>query len=230
MNARSKAWISWSSGKDSALALHHALRSPELEVVGLLTTLNAEFGRVAMHGVRRELLEAQAAALGLPLHAVDLPWPCSNQRYEQLIGAAVAQARAEGVEVMIFGDLFLGDVRGYRERMLEGSGLRAVFPLWQRPTAELAQELIERGFRAIITCVDAAQAPPQLAGCSYDAALLARLGPGIDHCGENGEFHTVVIDSPDFDRAIAVTVGETVQREGFHFTDVIPDGRQAAER
>ena len=190
--------------------------------MGLLTTLNAEFSRVAMHGVRRELLEAQAAALELPLHLVELPWPCSNERYEQLMSAAVAQALAEGVEVMVFGDLFLADVRGYRERMLAGSGLRPSFPLWQRPTTELAQELIELGFRAIITCVDAAQAPPELAGRRYDAALLSELGQAIDRCGENGEFHTVVIDSPDFAGPIAVEVGETVERDGFHFTDVIP--------
>lgn len=222
--------MSWSSGKDSALALHHVLSSGEVEVAGLLTTINAEFARVAMHGVRRELLEAQAAALELPLHVVELPWPCSNERYEQLMSAAVAEARGEGVEVMVFGDLFLADVRGYRERMLEGSGLRPIFPLWGRPTAELAAELIALGVKAVITCVDSAQAPAGLAGRWYDATLLGELGPAIDRCGENGEFHTVVVDGPDFKAAIPVVIGETVEREGFVFTDVIPAGIQATAR
>lgn len=224
--------MSWSSGKDSALALHHALHAGEVEVVGLLTTINAEFARVAMHGVRRELLEAQAAALELPLHVVELPWPCSNERYEQLMSTAVAAARAGGVEVMIFGDLFLADVRSYRERMLAGSGLRPIFPLWQRPTTELASELIDLGVRAVITCVDGSQAPAELAGRWYDRALLAELGAEIDCCGENGEFHTVVVDGPDFRAGIPVVIGETVERDGFVFTDVIPAiaGGHAAER
>jgi uncharacterized protein (TIGR00290 family) len=229
--------MSWSSGKDSALALHQALGGSEVEVTGLLTTVNAEFERVAMHGVRRSLLEQQAAALGLPLHVVDLPWPCSNEVYEQLMGSALASAVSAGVEAMVFGDLFLEDVRRYRERMLEGSGLRPLFPLWQRPTAELALELLASGVRAVVTCVDLAQAPDGLAGRWYDEQFLAELPTGVDLCGENGEFHTVVVDAPDFSAAIPVTVGETVERDGFLFTDVIPaEGsglgprRQAAER
>jgi uncharacterized protein (TIGR00290 family) len=224
--------MSWSSGKDSALALHHVLVAGEIEVVGLLTTVNAEFERVAMHGVRRELLEAQAAALDLPLHVVELPWPCSNERYEQLMSAAVAEALSDGVELMIFGDLFLEDVRRYRERMLAGSGLRPLFPLWRRPTAELADELIESGVKAVLTCVDGAQAPRELAGRTYDRAFLAELASSIDRCGENGEFHTVVIDGPDFAAPIPVAIGETVERDGFIFTDVIPApaGTQAAGR
>ena len=214
--------MSWSSGKDSALALHQVLGGGEVEVTGLLTTVNAEFERVAMHGVRRSLLDRQAAALGLPLHVVDLPWPCSNEVYEQLMGDAVASAVAAGVEAVVFGDLFLEDVRRYRERMLEGSGLRPLFPLWQRPTAELARELLASGVRAVVTCVDLAQAPDVLAGRWYDEQFLAELPAGIDRCGENGEFHTVVVDGPDFGAAIPVTVGETVERDGFLFTDVIP--------
>jgi uncharacterized protein (TIGR00290 family) len=217
-----KAWMSWSSGKDSALALHHLLRGGEVVVTGLLTTVNAEFDRVAMHGVRRALLEEQAAALGLPLHVVELPWPCGNEIYEQLMGAAVTSAVSVGVEVMAFGDLFLEDVRAYRERMLEGTGLRPLFPLWQRPTGELAGELLESGIRAVITCVDSAQAPREIAGRWYDAELLAELPPGVDRCGENGEFHTVVVDGPDFGAPIHVTIGETVERDGFVFTDVVP--------
>lgn len=220
--------MSWSSGKDSALALHQVLAAGEIEVAGLLTTVNAAFERVAMHGVRRQLLEAQAAALELPLHVVELPWPCANALYEQRMRAAVTAARSEEVELMVFGDLFLEDVRSYREHMLAGSGLRAIFPLWLRPTRELALELIEVGMKAIITCVDSSQAPCELAGRAYDAALLEQLGEGVDPCGENGEFHTVVIDSPDFRAPIAVERGETVDRDGFIFTDVIPQAPQAA--
>jgi uncharacterized protein (TIGR00290 family) len=233
MSARPKAWISWSSGKDSALALHHVLRAGDVEVAGLLTTVNAEFQRVAMHGVRRELLEAQAAALELPLHVVELPWPCSNESYERLMGAAVVSALSAQVEVIVFGDLFLEDVRRYRERMLDGSGLRPLFPLWQRPTAELADELIDSGVKAVVTCVDSAQAPAGLAGRWYDRAFLAELPGGVDRCGENGEFHTVVVAGPDFGGPIPVVIGETVERDGFIFTDVIPaapPGSQPTER
>ena len=216
--------MSWSSGKDSALALHHILRNGEPEVVGLLTTINTAFERVAMHGVRRTLLEAQAAALDLPLHAVELPWPCSNDVYERLMGDAVATAVASGIEAVVFGDLFLEDIRRYREQTLEGTGLRPLFPLWQRPTTDLAPELIATGVSAVVTCVDPSQAPSQLCGRWYDEAFLAELPQGIDPCGENGEFHTVVVDSPDFHAPIPVTIGETVERDGFMFTDVIPDG------
>ena len=213
--------MSWSSGKDSALALHHARLSGEVEVVGLLTTVNAEFQRVAMHGVRRALLEAQAAELGLPLHVVELPWPCSNEVYEQRISAAVGAAQAAGVEAMVFGDLFLRDVRRYREQTLEGTGLRPLFPLWERPTQAVAQELLELGVRAVVSCVDTSQAPTELAGRWYDEALLAELPPGVDPCGENGEFHTVVVDGPGFSSPLPVTIGETVERDGFLFTDVL---------
>jgi uncharacterized protein (TIGR00290 family) len=220
--ARPKAWISWSSGKDSALALHHARCDGELEVVGMLTTVNAAFDRVAMHGVRRALLEAQAAALGLPLHVVELSWPCSNQVYEQRMSVAVDAGLEAGVDAIVFGDLFLEDVRRYRERALAGTGLRALFPLWQRPTSAVASELLELGVRAVVSCVDPAQAPEALAGRWYDRALLDELPTGVDPCGENGEFHTVVVDGPGFSEAIVVTVGETVERDGFLFTDVIP--------
>lgn len=214
--------MSWSSGKDCALALHRTRTAGEVEVVGLLTTVNAAFGRVAMHGVRRALLEAQAAAVALPLHVVELPWPCSNEVYEQLMGRAVAAAAADGVEAMIFGDLFLEDVRRYRERALEGSGVEPLFPLWQQPTDLLARELLELGVRAVLSCVDPAQAPAALAGRWYDAALLRALPAGVDPCGEHGEFHTVVVDGPGFASAIPVTIGATVERDGFVFTDVVP--------
>ncbi len=216
------AWMSWSSGKDSALALHEARAAEGLEVVGLLTTVNASFDRVAMHGVRRALLEAQAAALGLPLHVVDLPWPCSNEVYEQKMAVAIDEARHAGIDAMVFGDLFLEDIRRYRETALEGTGMTPFFPLWQRPTPDVARSLIDLGFRAVVVCVDPAQAPRHIAGRWYDAALLDELPVGVDPCGENGEFHTVVVDGPGFALPVDVEVGEVVERDGFVFADVVP--------
>lgn len=216
------AWMSWSSGKDSTLALHEILIAGEVEVVGLLTTVNAVAERVAMHGVRRDLLEAQAEALGLPVHVVELPWPCPNEVYEERMAAAVTEAREAGIEIVGFGDLFLEDVRHYREEALAGSGLEPLFPLWQRPTGAVAQEILAVGVRAVVTCVDLAQASGALAGRWYDEAFLADLASGIDPCGENGEFHTFVVDGPGFSRPIEVTLGETVEHDGFAFTDVLP--------
>ncbi len=216
------AWMSWSSGKDSALALHEIRGAGDVEVVGLLTTVNVAAGRVAMHGVRRELLDAQAEALGLPLHVVELPWPCPNEVYEERMDASLAVARGAGVEVVGFGDLFLEDIRRYREEAMAGSGLAPVFPLWMRPTDVVAREILTSGIRAVVTCVDLAQASPALAGRWYDEAFLTDLPPGIDPCGEHGEFHTFVVDGPGLSRPIEVTVGETVERDGFAFTDVVP--------
>jgi uncharacterized protein (TIGR00290 family) len=216
--------MSWSSGKDSTLALHEARSAGEVEVTGLLTTVNSTAGRVAMHAVRRVLLEAQAAALGLPLHVVELPWPCPNEVYEQRMSAAVGAARQQGVERMVFGDLFLADIRAYREASLAGTGITPVFPLWQRPTAVLAREMLACGIRAVITCVDPAQAPASLAGRWYDEALLEALPVGVDPCGESGEFHTFVADGPGFAYPLEVSIGETVERDGFVFTDVLPAG------
>lgn len=214
--------MSWSSGKDSALALHEIRAAGQVEVSGLLTTVNAVAERVAMHGVRRELLEAQAEAVGLPLHVVELPWPCPNGVYEERMAAAVAAARDAGIEIVGFGDLFLEDVRRYREEALAGSGLEPLFPLWLRPTDAVAREILAAGVRAVVTCVDLAQAPGELAGRRYDEAFLADLPSGIDPCGENGEFHTFVVEGPGFTRPLEVTVGETVERDGFAFTDVVP--------
>lgn len=219
---RPLAWMSWSSGKDSAFALDAARRAGEVEITGLLTTVNANADRVAMHAVRRELLEAQAAALGLPLHVVELPWPCPNEVYEQRMSDAVAAARDADVERMVFGDLFLPDVRDYRERMLDGTGITPVFPLWLRGTRELAAEMVASGIRAVLTCVDPAQAPADLAGRWYDAQLLAGLPESVDPCGENGEFHTFVVDGPGFAAPLDVVVGEIVERDGFVFADVQP--------
>jgi uncharacterized protein (TIGR00290 family) len=216
-----RTWVSWSSGKDSTLALAEAREDPSLEVVGLLTTLNRSADRVAMHAVRRELLVAQAEALGLPLHQVDLPWPCSYEEYDRLMTEAVATATAAGVTRMVFGDLFLADVRAYRENALAGTGVEPVFPLWDRPTGELARHMVERGIKATITCVDPRQLDRSFAGRPYDRALLEELPDAVDPCGENGEFHTFVHDGPGFAAPLDVRVGEVVERDGFVFADVL---------
>jgi len=218
---RPRAWLSWSSGKDSAFALRACLEDSDIDVVGLLTTVNSTADRVAMHAVRRELLQAQADSLGLPLHVVELPWPCPNQVYEQQMHKAIDTAVSDGVERMVFGDLFLADVRAYREQMLAGTGIVPVFPLWQRPTALLADEMVQAGIRAVVTCVDPSQAPRELAGRWFDRELIDSLPPHVDRCGENGEFHTFVADSPSFRYPLEVTVGEVVERDGFVFADVV---------
>lgn len=190
------------------------------EICGLVTTVNAQFDRVAMHGVRRELLEAQAVATGLPLWEVALPWPCSNDEYELRMGGLLSRARAAGVELMAFGDLFLEDIRDYRERMLAGSGVVPLFPLWKLPTYQLAREMIGAGLRARVVCVDPKQLDGRFAGRAFDADFLEELPPGADPCGENGEFHTFVWAGPMFFREIAVEPGETVEHDGFVFADL----------
>jgi uncharacterized protein (TIGR00290 family) len=217
---KKKALISWSSGKDSAWTLHVLRQSGEYEIAGLLTTMNAEFDRVAMHGTRRELVEAQAEAAGLPLVTVPLPWPCSNERYEAAIREACVRAVADGVDVMAFGDLFLEDVRKYREDKLAGSGLTPVFPLWGRPTRELVQEMLAGGVKARIVCVDPKKLPKEFAGRDLDESLLNSMPEDVDPCAENGEFHTVAYAGPMFRREIPVESGEVVERDGFVFADL----------
>lgn len=214
--------MSWSSGKDSALALHRSMTETDLEVVGLLTTVNADANRVAMHAVRRALLDSQSDALRLPLHVVEIPSPCPNAIYEEKMRAAVSGARESGIERLIFGDIFLEDIRAYREAMLEGSGIAPTFPLWGKPTDELSREILDLGFSAVVTCVDPQQAPAEIAGRRYDSALLRELPVGVDPCGENGEFHTFVFEGPDFAYPLEVSVGEVVERDGFVFADVAP--------
>jgi len=216
------AWMSWSSGKDSTLALHIAREELGVDVVGLLVTLNAEADRVAMHAVRRTLLAAQAQRLGLPLRIVEIPSPCPNDVYEAQMAAAMSDATAVGVDHVIFGDLFLADIRAYREQMLAGSGIAPLFPLWGRPTDELARSMLESGIRAVLTCVDPSQLSPAFAGRQFDDALLAELPPSVDPCGERGEFHTFVYDGPGFSAPIDVDIGEIVERDGFVFCDVLP--------
>ena len=212
--------IAWSSGKDSAWALHQLQQSQAVEVAGLLSTISAAYDRVSMHGVRRSLVEAQAAALGLPLTLVALPTPCSNEDYGALMGSAMARARAAGIGAVAFGDLFLEDVRRYRERQIERTGLTPLFPLWGSSTAQLAEQMLASGVRAVVTCADPRVVPASTAGRAFDRALLADLPLGVDPCGENGEFHTFAWDGPAFRRPVPVHVGETVTRDGFVFADL----------
>ena len=212
--------LSWSSGKDSAWSLHLLRQDPNVEVVALVTTLNEQFDRVAMHAVRRQLLELQAESVGVPLWTVPLPWPCSNEEYESRMRDLCIRAINEGVEAMAFGDLFLTDIRAYREKQLAGTGLQPLFPVWQIPTAELAPTMIASGLRAKITCIDPRVLPAQFAGRDFDTQFLADLPPGIDPCGENGEFHSFVYDGPGFRQPINVSVGEIVERDGFVFADL----------
>jgi len=217
---RKRVALSWSSGKDSAWSLHLLRQDPNIEVVALVTTLNEQFDRVAMHAVRRELLELQAQSLGVPLWTVPLPWPCSNQEYEARMRDLCTRAINAGVEAMAFGDLFLADIRAYREKQLAGTGLEPLFPVWQIPTDALARTMIASGLRAKITCVDPKVLPREFAGRDFDAQFLADLPPGIDPCGENGEFHSFVYDGPIFVQPLAVEVVQTVDRDGFVFADV----------
>jgi uncharacterized protein (TIGR00290 family) len=214
--------VSWSSGKDSAWTLHVLRRQGDYEIVGLLTTFNEAADRVAMHAVRRELVERQATVAGLPLWDVGLPWPCSNEQYENLMAETCARALAEGIERIAFGDLFLEDVRAYREKQLKHTGLEPIFPLWGRPTHELAKEMIAAGMRAKLTCVDTQQLNARFLGREFDEQFLADLPAGADACGEKGEFHSFVYAGPMFDLEIPVVVGERVVRDQFVFADLTP--------
>jgi uncharacterized protein (TIGR00290 family) len=218
-----KLLISWSSGKDSAWMLYLLRQQGRLDGAALLTTINETADRVAMHGVRRALLEAQANAAGLPLRVIPLPHPCPNEVYEARMRAAVEGAVADGFTFAAFGDLFLADVRQYRERQLAGTGLEPVFPLWGRDTAALAREIVAAGVKATITCVDSRVLDRRFAGRRFDDALLEELPRDIDPCGERGEFHTLVTAGPMFSREIPVKPGAVVEREGFVFADVLPD-------
>jgi len=211
--------LSWSSGKDSAWALHLLRRDPAIELCGLLTTLNDEFQRVAMHGTRRSVLEAQAQAAQLPLWIVPLPWPCPNEVYEQRMAEVCNRAVAEGIDAIAFGDLFLADIRAYREKQLQPTGLEPLFPLWQIPTGVLAREMIAAGLRARLSCVDTKQLPAAFAGREFDETFLRDLPPEADPCGERGEFHTCVYAGPMFTSPLPLETGEIVDRDGFVFAD-----------
>ena len=217
-----KTLLSWSTGKDSAWALHLLRQRDDIELVGLVTTINAAFDRVAMHGVRRSLVEAQAEAAGLPLHVLPIPYPCPNETYEAVMGEFVARQVAEGVEAMAFGDLFLEDIRRYREAKLAGTGIAPLFPVWGIDTGKLARDMIGAGLVAHIACFDPRKLPASLAGRRFDLDLLAELPTGVDPCAENGEFHTFASAGPMFSRAIPISVGERVTRDGFVFCDLVP--------
>ena len=219
---RPRALVAWSTGKDSAWALHEARRAGELDIVGLLTTVTAPYQRVSMHAVRVELLAAQADAIGLPLHIVEIPAPCLDAVYADTMGRALAAARGDGITHVVFGDLFLADVRAYREARMAETGMTPVFPLWGRDTRALATEILEAGVEAWITCGDPRRVPRELVGRRVDAALLASLPDGVDPCGERGETHTFVAAGPMLNRRIPVRVAEVVERDGFVFADLVP--------
>jgi uncharacterized protein (TIGR00290 family) len=220
LTTRPKALISWSSGKDSAFALHEVLRAGEVDVVGALTTVTETFRRVSIHGVSQEILHAQLDAAALEPRIVPIPYPCPNEIYEARMSEAVAQAVGEGITHIIFGDLFLADIRAYREQKLAGSGITPLFPLWQRPTPALAREMIASGFEATIATVDLKKLPADFAGRKFDMQLLADLPDGIDPCGENGEFHTCVAAGPIFSRRLPVKPGQRVERDGYAYCDL----------
>ena len=222
MSGRPRALLSWSSGKDSAYALAVLREADDVEVVGLVTTLNADAGRVAMHAVREQLLDLQAAAVGLPVWKAAIPWTCSNEAYDAAMAEVMERACTERITHMAFGDLFLADIRAYREDRLAGTEITPLFPLWGRDTGELAREMTAAGLRAVLTCVDPNQLDRGFAGQSFDGSLLDRLPPSCDPCGERGEFHTFAWDGPGFAQPVPVTVGEVVERDGFVFADLRP--------
>jgi uncharacterized protein (TIGR00290 family) len=219
--SRPKALISWSSGKDSAFSLHEIRRAGEFDVVGALTTVTETFARVSIHGVRQEILFAQLDAAGLPPRVVSIPYPCPNEIYEARMGEEIERAKGQGVSHIIFGDLFLRDIRAYREQKLAGTGITPLFPLWDRPTLALAHAMIESGLEAYLATVDLKKLPADFAGRRFDAQLLADLPEGVDPCGENGEFHTCVVAGPIFSRRLAVVPGERVERDGYGYCDLL---------
>jgi len=219
-----KALLSWSSGKDSAWALHILRRTPDVEVVGLMTTMNVVHQRVAIHAVRLELLERQAEALGLPVQVIDLPSPCTNAQYEAAMGKFVDESKRHGIECMAFGDLFLADIKEYREAKLAGTGIAPLFPLWLMPTDRLATEMIANGLRAVVTCVDPQHLPLSFAGREFNEQFLADLPNDVDPCGERGEFHTFAFDGPMFEKPVGIQKGEVVERDGFGYADLLPAG------
>ena len=220
--SRPKALIAWSSGKDRAWALHEVRRAGELDVVGALTTITDAFGRVSIHGLRQELLAAQLDAAGLAPVTVRIPYPCPNEIYEREMAAAMGQAKAQGITHVIFGDLFLEDVRAYRETRLKPIDMTPVFPVWRKPTDALAREMIASGVDARLVCVDLKALPKTFAGRRFNAALLADLPPDVDPCGEHGEFHSFVAAGPMLARPVAIKAGEVVERDGFAYADFLP--------
>lgn len=221
MRTKAQTLLSWSSGKDSAWALYKLQQSDEVEVTGLFTTINRVHGRVAMHAVTERLLRLQARSIELPLRVIDIPHPCSNEQYDEIMSRFLQEVRCQGITRIAFGDLFLETVRHYREEKMDHSGITPIFPLWGTQTDILSRELINNGFRMIVTCIDPRSVPRKLAGREYDERFLDELPRGVDPCGENGEFHTFVFDGPIFKEPLAVKPGRVVEREGFVFVDIV---------
>lgn len=217
---KKKALMSWSSGKDSAWALYRLQQDPDIEVVGLFCTVNQEFNRISMHGIRIELLQAQATSINLPLEIIEIPYPCSNVEYERIMGEFVERAKQNNIEHFAFGDLFLEDIRHYREEKLKDSGIIPIFPLWGIPTDQLAQEMIAQGLKTMIICIDSKRTPQEFVGQEFNEHFLETLPENIDPCGENGEFHTFVFDAPMFQQPIEIISGELFERDGFIYADI----------
>lgn len=221
---KKRTLLSWSSGKDSAWALHILRQQSDIEVVGLFCTVNQEFERVAMHAVRIELIQQQAESVGLPIQLIPIPHPCSNSEYETIMNEFIKQVKKQGIECFAFGDLFLEDVRKYREVSLADTGITPIFPIWGKETKTLSKEMVNSGLRAKITCVDPKHLSSDFAGKEYNKSFLEQISASIDPCGENGEFHSFAFDGPMFKKEINICVGETVSRDGFVFTDLLPEG------
>ena len=217
-----KALLSWSSGKDSAWVLHKLQQNPKIDLVGLFCTVNKVFDRIAMHGVRIELLQKQAKSIGLPLEIIEIPHPCNNVEYEKIMNQFVEKAKSHNIDYFAFGDLFLEDVRKYREEKLKGSGIQPIFPIWGIPTDTLSREMIRGGLRTVITCINPKQMQTEFVGREFDESFLDSLPKTVDPCGENGEFHSFVFDGPMFKEPIEILVGDIVHRDDFVFADVLP--------
>ena len=218
-----RVWLWWSSGKDSAWALQLLRQDPDVSVERLITTVTPTFGRVAIHGTRISVLEAQASAVGVPLQLIELPYPCSNAEYESALEPVLEEAAATDLDSMAFGDLFLEDVREHRERLLSRSGVDSLFPLWGLDTTKLSRQVIESGVEAYVVCLDPKHVDPENAGARFDPSFLGKLPESVDPCGERGEFHTCATSGPMFQRGLDVSVGEVVEREGFVYADLLLD-------
>lgn len=220
---KKRTLLGWSSGKDSVWALHLLRQRQDIEVVGLVTTVNQTFKRVAMHAIREDLLQKQASAVDLPLEMLYIPHPCSDEEYEATMQGFMERTKKADIDCMAFGDIFLQEIRDYRERSLKNTGISPLFPLWGKPTDNLAKDMIHGGIRSIITCADPRFVPVSFSGRVFDLSLLRDIPEGVDHCGERGEFHTFAISGPGFKNTLRVRVGETFERDGFVFTDILPD-------
>jgi uncharacterized protein (TIGR00290 family) len=215
--------VSWSGGKDSCMALQQVLQTPSLRVEALLTTVTRDFDRISMHGVRRALLEEQAASLGLPLRQIHISKGATNEEYESRTGEILSEYHGRGIDTVVFGDLFLEEIRAYRQRLLASHGMTGFYPVWGRDTAKLIRDFIAQGFRTILVCVDPAKLDPSFVGRVIDEKLLSELPSGVDPCGENGEFHSFVFDGPIFRKRIRFSRGEVVCRDSFWFCDLVPE-------